>query len=470
MSAGVWLPMGDGSPLWWSVSELRAAYRLGILSPVDVAREALDRIDSYDADLHAFVTVTRKLLLGQAAAAEAEYRRGAERPLLGIPVSIKDVFDVEGVVTTYGSLVHRQRVAIGDSGVVSRLRAAGAMFTGKTNTAEFGQSATTDNLLGPDTANPWDTGRTPGGSSGGAAASVASGMSTAAAGSDGGGSIRIPAAFTGLVGLKPTSGLCRDEHGFRAMTDFVSPGPLARTTADVRLMLEVLADRPFPPQGPPRGLRIGWCPRPEGRPVDAQVDLAVTRLAFALEELGHHVEEADLPLGGWRDIFGPLVLADEYAERGHLLATPELLTHYERRSLEAAHVLDPDDVVRARAALPGYRSRITALFERFDVLLLPTVAVPPFMLGQRPGEIDGEAVDSLWGAFPFAVPFNVVGTPAISIPAGIVEGLPVGAQLVGAYGGEPVLLDLCEQIEQAFAVDLAAVRDRWPTERGAETR
>jgi Asp-tRNA(Asn)/Glu-tRNA(Gln) amidotransferase A subunit family amidase len=461
------MPDQDVSRL--SVADLVAAYRARTLSPVEVTRTFLDRIDQFDRQLNAFVEVTREQALSQAALAERHYRDGGRvSPLLGVPVSIKDAFHMEGVVTTLGSLVHQSQVAKADSGVVRRLREAGAVFTGKTNTAEFGQSATTDNLLGPDTGNPWDPGRTPGGSSGGAAASVAAGLSTLAVGSDGGGSVRIPASFTGLFGLKPSPGLCPDEKGFRAMTDFVTPGPLASSVADARVMLGVLADRRYERQTAGR-LRIGYCSRPEGRPVDAGVVKAVDSAARALESLGHDVGEIDLPIGDWNDIFGPLVLEDEHRERGHLLATPELLTRYERSSLRAALTLDPAAVQRAHELLPAFRKRVDELLVTYDVILTPTVAVPAFPLGERPTVIDGRDVEQLWGAFPFAVPFNVAGVPAASVPCGLADGLPVGAQLVTRVGDEQLLLDVSEQLEEAVHLDRGALLERWVSAHAGAT-
>jgi len=347
------------------------------------------------------------------------------------------------------------------------LRAAGAVFTGKTNTAEFGQSATTDNLLGPDTGNPWDPTRTSGGSSGGAAASVAAGMSNLAVGSDGGGSIRIPAAFCGLFGMKPTRGRCPDEGGFRAMTDFVSPGPLAWRAADARPMLEVLAGRHYP-RRPFRSLVVGYCPRPEGRPVHPGIVAATDSAAEALGRCGHRVEPVDLPISGWNDVFGPLVLEDEARERGHLLAQPEMLTGYERRTLEAAQRLDPTDIEQARRNLPVYRQRISDLFLSYDLLLTPTTAVPAFPLNERPKTVDGQPVDALWGAFPFAVPFNVAGTPAATVAAGMVDGLPVGVQLVTPAHTESLLLDVSQSLEEELAFSKVRVIARWNREPNSD--
>lgn len=453
------------SPLWWGVEQLRHAYREGTLSPVEVAREALARVDAHDPTLHAFVTVTADELLRSAAEAANAYRRGDDAPLLGVPVAVKDVFHLAGAETTLGSAVFAGQVSAEDSGAVARLRRAGAAFVGKTSTAEFGQSATTENRLLPDTANPWDPTRTPGGSSGGSAAAVAAGLTTLGLGSDGGGSLRIPGAFTGLVGFKPSIGSCRDERGFRAMSDFQVPGPLARTVDDARIMLEVLCDRPLPRGSAPRTRTVAWCRQAEGHPVHPGVTERLKDVANTLATTGAEVIETDLPMEGWADIFGPLVLAEEHRERGHLLdLAPDRLTDYERATLKAGRNLDPGTVTRARHALAGYRSRIISLFSSYSALLLPTVATPAFPHRQRPREIDGQRVGSLWGAFPFTVAFNVAGTPALTLPAGLVDNLPVGAQLVGPPGGESSLLDLAEDLEEALALPVAtALRRLWPT-------
>ncbi len=445
-----------------SVAELGVAYRRRDLSPVEVTTAYLDRIEDVDRDLHAFVTVMTEGALAQAAEAERRFMVGEPADALtGVPVAVKDAFHVAGVPTSLGSVVYRDLVAKADSGVVRRLRAAGAVFTGKTNTAEFGQSATSENLLGPDTGNPWDSNRTPGGSSGGSATAVAARLSAVAVGSDGGGSIRIPAAFCGVYGLKTSPGLCPDEKGFRAMTDFVGAGPMTSTVADARLLLATLSGRDYTRGAVPR-LRIAYCARPEGRPVDPGVAHAVETAARQLSALGHEVVPTELPLEGWNEVFGPLVLEDEHRERGHLLADHAAqLTRYERSSLRAALSLDPAVVARASDLLPQYRERIAAFFTDYDVILTPATAVPAFPLGERPSHVDGREIDQLWGPFPFTVPFNVAGVAAASVPCGFADGLPVGAQMVVAAGGEQLLLDVSEDLEEAIGFDRLAVVSRW---------
>ena len=449
-------------PTYWPVAQLTAAYARRELSPLEVAEQALARAAASNRSLNAFLLTLEAPAREQARAAELAYRGGTAPPLAGVPVSIKDTFDIAGQVSTRGSLVYKSHVAERDSGCVRRLRAAGAVFIGKTNAAEFGQSATTENRLGGACRNPWDVGRTPGGSSGGASASVAAGVVNLALGADGGGSIRIPAAFTGLAGFKPTFGLCQDEGGFRAMSDFVCPGPLAWRMADARAMLSVLADRPFARGPDARCLRIAWSPRPEDRPVDVQVLDAVHAAVRRISELGHQVEEVRLDISGWEEPFGPLVLDDERRERGHLLAeSASQLTDYELKTLEAAAALDTATVARAREQLAAYRVRIESFFGRYDLIVTPTTSVPAFPIEQRPTEIAGRKVDWLWGAFPFTAAFNVAGTPAVSLPCGYADGLPVGIQVIAARNRDDLLLDFAQDLEEALAFDAAPVKLKW---------
>jgi Asp-tRNA(Asn)/Glu-tRNA(Gln) amidotransferase A subunit family amidase len=457
-------------PIYWPMEELRTAFARGELSPAELLEDALAQLAKQNPRLNAFVCRLEDLAGTQAISAAQSYRAGTAGPLAGIPISIKDTFDVAGAVSTRGSLVYRAHVAHADSGVVRRLRGAGAVFVGKTNTAEFGQSATTENRLGGDCRNPWDLRRTPGGSSGGAAASVAAGIVSAALGADGGGSIRIPAAFTGLVGVKPTYGVCHDEDGFPAMSEFCCPGPLAWRVADARIMLSVLSERPVSRSRVKRTLRVAWCARPEGRPIDPIVAALVQGAVRELGALGHDVEEMDIPIAGWKEAFGPIVLEEEGRLRGNLLCEcPDMLTSYELASLQAAASLEPSSVAVARERCDALRARMDAFLKLHDVIVTPTTAVPAFPIGERPRTIAGEPVEALWGAFPFTAPFNVAGTPAASIPCGFVDGLPVGVQLVCARGRDALLLDLAEDLEESLNVDvISAMQTRVGSERAAQ--
>ena len=443
----------DDSPLWWPAEHLVGAYRNRVLSPVEVAEMAGARIAEIDGELHAYTLATAELALAQAQEAERAYAEGDPLPLSGVPVSVKDAFHIEGLVTTLGSLAHCQDVVAADSGAVRRLRRAGAVFVGKTNVPEFCQSATCDNLLGPETGNPWDLKRTSGGSSGGAAASVAAGTCTLALGSDGGGSIRIPAAFCGLVGFKPTLGSVSDEGGFNAFSRFISAGPLARSVADAGLLDSVLRDERHRRVVPTARLRVGWCAAPEASPVDPAVATVFARAVEAADSIGHTLREVDLAIDGWKSIFDPLVLEEEGRRRGHLLRSGIRLTRYERRSLEAAEEVTVEQIRRAENELRQYRIRVEAHFSDLDVVMTPATAVVAFEKGQRPSMIHDRPVSRLWGAFPFAVPFNVSAHPAIVIPAGFVDGLPVGVQLIAGLGRDHELLAAAAQLEAAMSID-----------------
>lgn len=459
-----------GHPLYLSIAALRASYAKGELSPETVLHESLERLSAFNPRLHAFLCTLEHGATAQARAAARAYREGTAGPLAGIPLSIKDTFDIGGAVSTRGSLVYRDYVAQADSGAVRRLRAAGAVFVGKTNTAEFGQSATTDNRLGEDARNPWNLNCTPGGSTGGGAASVAAGIVTAALGADGGGSLRIPAAFTGIIGFKPTFGLCFDEGGFPAMSEFCCPGPLVWRIADARTIVSILAQRAYVRATPKQSLRVAWCVRPQGSPVDLALAAVTSAAVRKLADLGHYVEEAELPIDGWNDIFGPLVLEEEGRLRGHLLASHrDQLSDYERTSLEAATNLKSEDIATARNRLGPFRQRIDDFFAEWDLIVTPTTAVPSFRIGERPQHIAGEPVDTLWGAFPFTAPFNVAGTPAASIPCGLAGGLPIGLQLICARGRDGALLDIAEDLDEALAFDAAPVIASFREQREPET-
>ncbi|MGI9235048.1 MAG: amidase [Woeseiaceae bacterium] len=449
------------NPLYWPISELVAAYERRELSPVGVLEHALARIDALNPTLHAFIGRLDELGRAQAKAAEQSYQRGDAGPFSGVPVSIKDTFQIDGEVTTFGSLVYQSSVSSHDSGIVRRLKAAGAVFTGRSNTAEFGQSATTENRFFADVCNPWDITRTTGGSSGGAAASVLAGLSSIGLGADGGGSVRIPAAFAGLFGFKSTYGLCKNEKGFAAMSDFICPGPLSWCVADARRMQSVLAEQSYSRGSCGSRLRIAWCAHPEARPTDPVIDAVLQSAINELAALGHRIDEFNLPLQGWDEVFGPLVLAEEWRERGHLLESADLLTDYERKSLEAAKRVTEEDLKIARAGHSEYRRQIQVVFEDFDFVIAPTTAVTPFVIGEAPKYINGQRVTRTWGAYPFTAPFNVSGNPAATIPCGFANSLPVGLQLIGPMHADAELLDLAEDMESVLRYDRQSIIHKW---------
>lgn len=451
--------MSDSVLAFISAWELRELIRQKKLSPVELVDSLLQRIRELNPRLNAYLTVDEENV--RTAARQAEdglMRRKRLPPLWGVPVSVKDLIFTRGLGTTAGSLVYRDFVPAEDATVVERLRRAGAIILGKTNTSEFGLSATTENYLGDDCRNPWNLQRTPGGSSGGAASAVAAGLGPLALGSDGGGSIRIPSSFCGVYGIKPSQGRVPSSGCFGGMPLFSQVGPIARTVRDAALLLQVIAgpDHRDPSsrrvsatdflraleQKPSRRWRIAWSPDLGYAAVDSQVKEVAQRAARSFEALGCIVEDVSPRLEDPFPIFATIVLADGYAAHGHLLEKHAAdLMPYVRSSLEAGRKVAGSEYSRALRALERFRSQMADLFQRYDLLLTPTTAVPAFPLGQRPEVIAGKKVSKLWGPFPFTLPFNLTGQPAANLPCGFSsEGLPIGLHIVGRYGGESTVL------------------------------
>ncbi|WP_067672524.1 amidase [Nocardia miyunensis] len=449
-----------------SAAELVQQLAAGALSPVEIIEEALGRLTESDPELHAFCTPTPEIARTRARQLERDLRAGTAGPLAGIPYAVKDLICTKGIRTTSGSVVYADFVPEEDDICVERLDRAGAISLGKTNASEFGYSATGTNPLFPTTRNPWDLSRTPGGSSAGSAAAVAAGIVPFALGSDGGGSIRIPAALTGTVGFKPSMGRvpvypgCRDERypGVSGWESIEHIGPIARTVGDVALAMTVLAgpdprDRHTLPAGDVgwqaavrdpdvRGLRIGYSADFGYLAVDPEVRAAADRAAAAFEsELGCAVT-AFVP--DWENPaqhFTALIMAET-----DLVGMRALLPEFrERMSPHLVAMLETgwtaEDFTRANLMRKTVANRMARIMTRFDLLLTPTAAVPAFPLDiEGPTEVDGRAVSpTAWQGFtPIA---NLTGQPAISMPAGTTAtGLPVGIQLIGRHLDDATVL------------------------------
>lgn len=448
------------TPAW----ELAGLIRRRELSPIELVDLFLDRIDRLNPRLNAYLTVTADLAREEARRAEGMSPEG--RPLHGIPVSIKDLHFTKGIRTTNGSAAYADFVPDFDHVVVERLKAAGAIILGKTNTSEFGQSGTTENRLGDDCRNPWDTTRTPAGSSGGAGAAVAAGLGPLAVGSDGGGSVRNPAAFCGIFGFKATYGRVPSYGGLGGMPLFSHTGPITRTVRDGALMLSVIAGpdrrdatalREPPPDflaaldRPRTRQRVAFAANAGGAPIAPEVRSAFVAAVSTFADLGYDLEEAAPDIAEPARIFGPIVCADSYNAIGHLLEDKsELLMPYVRTTLEVGRDLPAVKYARAMRRLERFRADVAEFFDRYDLLLTPVNAVPAFPIGQRPTVIDGQPVDKLWGAFPFSMAFNLTGQPAASVPGGFSsEGLPIGLQIVGRPRDEESVLQAAIAFEAA---------------------
>jgi len=433
----------------------------GAVSPRELVELSLTRIERLDPELNAFRVVFAERARAEAAAAEGGGPE-ADKPLLGVPVAVKDDLDVAGEVTAFGTGAYGAP-AREDSAVVRRLRAAGAIVVGKTNVPELTQWPFTESITWGITRNPWDLERTPGGSSGGSAAAVAAGLVPAALGTDGLGSVRIPAACCGLVGVKPQrdrvsyAPLPEHWHGLSVI------GPLARRAADAALLLDVIAqrrpERPFAesaraPAGPLRIAVSAKTPLPG--PVAGQVRGALAETATLLRSLGHRVEERDPPYG--TAIFAAVArylrgIHDDAA----LMPRPHRLERRTRAMARAGGLVPAGVVTRTRSAEPAIAAKLGTLFDDFDVLLTPSLAQLPLPVGSFEGRGAALTFNGAAQFTPYTGPWNLTGQPAAAVPAGFTaEGVPLSVQLVGRPHGEATLLALAAQLEAERA---------WPDRR-----
>ena len=462
---------------WRSALEIAALVRDKQLSPVEITAALLARIEALDPRLNAFCLVTADA--ARAAAREAEIAVMKREPLgalHGVPLSLKDVLYTRGLRTTGGSRLFADLVPEEDTVAVGRLKAAGAIILGKTNTSEFGHKALTDSPLFGVTRNPWDLERTPGGSSGGAAAAVASGLGPVALGTDGGGSVRIPASFCGLVGMKPSFGRVPQTPGFPGWDHVGTTGPLARSVRDAAVVLDVIAggddrDRTSLPReagsylaacdDDVRGLHVAWTPDLGYAAVEDRVLDICGNAAAEFETLGCHVEVVN---PGWEnpeEAFSTILAAQFYAAWADELPAREAdmdasLVRFIRRG----GAVTARDYLGAMAKVSAYWQEVHVFLARFDLLLTPTAAVAPFALGAGvPREIAGRQVSRL-GWMPFTYPFNLTGQPAASVPAGWTDdGVPVGLQIVGRRHADRTVLAAAAAFEAA-----CPWRDRRPVQ------
>ncbi len=439
---------------------LARAIRDGDRSPTEVVESTLERIHERNDRTNAFVTITDDLAREMAAEADRAIAEGEPLgPLHGVPVAIKDLDDVEGVTTTSGSLLFEDRVADSDSPFVARLKEAGAIVVGKTNTPEFGLGTTTDNRVAGPTGTPFDPDRVSGGSSGGAGAALGDRLVPLAPGSDAGGSVRIPASFCGVYGLKPTQGVIPNvsrPNAFASHTPFSTNGPLARTVEDAALSLDVMAGThprdPFsvPKHGeyrdavdrPVDELDIAYSPGMGIYPVDPDVRDALEDAVSALEDAGATVDAVDPDLGldneeildayytmatvRWRSLLDNLEdegFDPQGEDRDRL--RPYLVDLIMDAEEPTTREYKRADVVRTRL-LDGLED----LFAEYDLLVTATCGTTPFPHGEEPAEIDGVEIEPYRG-WVLTQPYNLTGHPAASVPAGVVDGLPVGMQIAG---------------------------------------
>jgi amidase len=451
-------------------TELVRLFRARKASPLEVMRAVLARIDEVNPRVNAYVTVARESALRAARAATNALKRGAALPPLhGVPVSIKDLTPTKRIRTTWGSKIFEHHVPDEDALVVRRLKAAGAIVVGKTNTPEFGAGANTFNAVFGATRNPWNPAFTCGGSSGGAGVALATGMGPIAQGSDLGGSLRIPAAFCGVVGFRTTPGLVPAYPRELAWDSLSVYGPMARTVADTALMLSAIAG---PDDRAPisydvdtreflkavrapsvKGWRVAWTPDLHGLiPVDAEVARVAEGATRVFRSLGAKVESACPDFSGTSEIVLATRGLSMVAHHADKLAQwkdqmqPGLVWN-----IEQGLRLTPQEIGRGDQLRTILWHRVRTFFEKYDLLILPTVAVPPFPVEQPyPTEINGKTLENYTQWFFLTYGITLTGLPAISVPCGFMQnGMPVGLQIVGRRRQEAAVLQAAAAFERA---------------------
>ena len=431
--------------------ELAAGIRARRFSSLEVMQAHLDRIERLNPAVNAIVSLQPEAALEAAAQADRSEPSG---PLHGLPIAIKDLEDTAGIRTTYGSPVYRDHVPERDSPLVERIKRAGAIVIGKTNTPEFGAGSQTFNPVFGVTRNPYDRSLTPGGSSGGAAVAVRTGMLPFADGSDLASSIRNPASFCNVVGLRPSPGRVPDADGWDSLAVL---GPIARSVSDAALLLGAMCEPDAPaalasPHSDLSGLRVAWSRNLGDLPVDPEVIEVLGPARAALADLGCHVEDAEPDLAAADEAFDVLRALRFAAAHGELIevhADQIKATVVENTRLGLA--LTGPRIARAQRLRTEVFHRLRAFLDRYDVLALPVAQVPPFSVEvEWVREIAGVPMETYIQWLRSCSRITVSAHPAISVPGGFTSGgLPVGLQLVGRYRDEPSLLRLAAAFEAA---------------------
>lgn len=447
-----------------TITELAQRLRRRELSPVEVTRACLDRIEKLNPVLNAFITVTAELALAEARAAEAEILRGQWRgPLHGVPVALKDLIDTAGVRTTSASALHKDRTPEADAEVVRRLRQAGAVIVGKNNLHEFAYGGSSLVSYFGDAHNPWHLGRITGGSSGGSAAAVAAGLACAAIGTDTAGSVREPSSLCGCVGLKPTYGRVSSRGVIPLSSSLDHVGPLAASVADVAVVLQAIAgydasditskDHPVADyvgtlQEDVKKLRVGVARQYFFDDLDAEVAAAMEHALHGLQTLVAQMKEVKLDVPTDRK----LQMAESYACHAEGVSkTPELYQAETVRRIRNGEAVTAAEYIQGRRELELARRGISAVFADVDLLVTPTTPMPAPLIADlraNPDDLRPAELRLLRNTRPF----NVWGTPAISVPCGFTQsGLPIGLQIAGPHWREDLVLRVAHAYEQATA-------------------
>ncbi|HEX3188091.1 MAG TPA: amidase [Pyrinomonadaceae bacterium] len=427
-----------------SIAGVSGLLRRKEISPVDLTNACLARIEQLNPSLNAFITVMHDLALDQAREAEAEIHRGSWRgPLHGVPIGLKDLIDTAGTRTTCGSALFAERVPANDAEVVQLLKRAGAVLIGKQNMQEFAWGGTSASSYYGPVRNPWDVERIAGGSSGGSAAAVAAGLCFAAIGTDTGGSVREPAAFCGIVGLKPTYGRVSLRGVFPLSTSLDHVGPLCRSVEDTALMLQAIADYDKIDLTTTTKPRIGIARRPFFDDLNPEIESAFDNAMAVIRGLSADIREIDLPSTP-AAVQGPEVYA---LHAKHFAESPEKYGRWMQQRLQQAAAIEPRAYVEARQELDRLRHSIDEVFAEVDLVVTPTTPVPPITI-EEALNMSPDPAGELW--LRNTRPFNAYGVPTISVPCGFDRaGLPIGLQIAGPNFSEASLLSFTYAYEQA---------------------
>lgn len=458
-----------------SINELRKLLDSREISSFELTENFLRRSDELES-YGIFITPPSESILNEALIADDLIRRKKEKihQLTGIPIPIKDMDPVKGLPYTHGSLPYKDFIANDDSLLVSRIKKSGGIIAGKTNTPENGYAGTTENLISSPARNPWDLKKTAGGSSGGSAVAVATGLCPFASGGDGGGSIRIPAGFTGIYGLKPTQGRVPKYHSGRKsynISNITTSGPLTRNVTDAAIILSIIAGNdPNAEYGASslidqdytntlsksiRDVKIGWSPTIGNNPVSSEIIRVIVPALKIFEDLGAIVEEVEFTPDDFDQIFHTwfdyFCLKGLNGYKSDYSKNKLSLTDYFSDYLDHATTISGERLWDIHNNIGWYRNYTNNFFSNYDLLITPVLAVPAFEINTPPKTIDGKTVaHPLWGFTPYTYPFNLTGNPAASVPVGFSsEGLPIGLQIVGDMFSEEFLLNVSFKFEEA---------------------
>lgn len=449
-----------------SISELAPLIKSKQVSPKEITLAVLEQIEKLDSKLNAFIEVTAKKALEQAVVAENEVLNGNYRgPLHGIPMAIKDNIYIADEITTMGSKIHKDFIPKENATVIEKLKENGVIFTGKLNMHEYAWGATNDNPHFGACRNPWDTDRISGGSSGGSGVATASDMTIATLGTDTGGSIRIPASFCGITGLKPTHGLVSKYGAFPLAWSLDHIGPMTKNAKDAAYVLDAIAG--YDPKDPTsvsvstanylneltgsvKGLTIGINEDYFFNNVDAGVDEAVRKAIASLEKEGATIEIVKIPSLSLSEYAEMITIITEASAIHHQnLITSELdFGDDVRFLLKLGEIPSGVDYIQAQQIRAQINKEFKALFNDVDVLISPTLPFLPPTIGSHTGQINGTDVGVLDHIIRFTGPLNLTGLPAVSVPCGFVNNLPVGLQIIGPAFSEGRILNVAHTLEQ----------------------